>query len=471
LRQRSSKRWFAAVAVSAGVAAGLVPTVGAGPATAGERATPPLALDAGFGTAGVASVPQSAAEADRFLGVAIDGGHFYAAGFTTTGGDQAMSVTKLDARGRPDPSFGTNGTASVNVAVGGKTVELARGVVVQPDGKVVIGGPVEHDPKAAGDAARDTDVALVRFDEQGQLDPTYGTGGIARFDLSTGYAVPPTTFRGDTAWGIAALPGNRVVVSGGVPSQTAGRTDLDYAVFAVDKSGRQDMKFAGDGLLTYDRNGSADSARWIKVAPDGMIVASGYSGDATGAVTPIILRFDAKGKLDKTFGDDGALPATRFLDAVSESYSIGFQGDKIIFAGYGSDAPADKVDLYSVRLTKTGKWDKTYGNDGVARVDLAADEDRARDVTITKQGHVVAVGSTKPTPTDLSGLVMGFDANGKRLEAFGTEGASMHDFGGPNDSLWGVAPTNDGGVVVVGYKGAATGGNDDSVVLRFTGRG
>ena len=210
-------------------------------------------------------------------------------------------------------------------------------------------------PAATGDAARDADVALVRFTTSGQLDTTYGTGGVARFDLSTGITVNPTTYRADTAWGLTALPGNGIAVSGGVPTTVAGRTDMDYAVFKVDKTGKQDMSFAGDGLLTYDRNGSADSARWIYTAPDGMVVATGYSADTTGAVTPIILKFNANGKMDKSFADDGALPAIRFLDAISESYALGFQGDKIVFAGYGSDAPTEKVDLYSSRITATGK--------------------------------------------------------------------------------------------------------------------
>src|SRR5262245_1030302 len=111
--------------------AALAPSAGAG--TNGRA---PLTLDTSFGSAGVAAIPQSATEADRFLGVAVDGAHAYVAGFSTTGGDQAMTVTKLDAKGRPVPGFGTNGTATANVAVGGKTVELARGVVVQSDGKV-----------------------------------------------------------------------------------------------------------------------------------------------------------------------------------------------------------------------------------------------------------------------------------------------------------------------------------------------
>ena len=132
----------AAVALGAAMAVAL----SAIPAGAGEGATGSLALDGGFGTGGIASLPQSAAEPDRFLGVAVDGKDTYVAGFVSTGGDQAMTVTKLNAKGAPDPSFGTNGTAVKNVAVGGKAIELARGVVVQPDGKVVIGGPVEHNP-------------------------------------------------------------------------------------------------------------------------------------------------------------------------------------------------------------------------------------------------------------------------------------------------------------------------------------
>jgi hypothetical protein len=42
-----------------------------------------------------------------------------------------MAVARLGSTGELDPSFGQNGIATVNVAVGGKTAELARGVVVQ----------------------------------------------------------------------------------------------------------------------------------------------------------------------------------------------------------------------------------------------------------------------------------------------------------------------------------------------------
>lgn len=96
----------------------------------------------------------------------------------------------------------------------GKKAELARAVAVQSDGIIVIAGPIEHDTSATGDAARDTDIAVVRFNPTGQLDQTFGTNGITRLDLSTG-TVSGTAFRGDTVWDLTLLPGDQLLVIGG----------------------------------------------------------------------------------------------------------------------------------------------------------------------------------------------------------------------------------------------------------------
>jgi uncharacterized delta-60 repeat protein len=173
----------------------------------------------------------SATEADRFFAVTTTTGNgSYAAGFTTVSDDSHMAVARFGSSGGLDASFGSNGIATVNVAVGaGKKAELARSVVVQSDGKIVITGPIEHDTAATGDAARDTDIAVVRFDPTGQLDQTFGTNGVTRIDLSTG-TVFGTAFRGDTAWGLTLLPGDSLLIVGGKLAGGAGRTDTDYAV-------------------------------------------------------------------------------------------------------------------------------------------------------------------------------------------------------------------------------------------------
>jgi uncharacterized delta-60 repeat protein len=182
-------------------------------------------LDQRFGYAGIASTPLSSVTADRFLAVTVgEDGQTYAAGFVTLGTDQAiatdqaMAVARIAPDGSLDQSFDGDGIGIVNVAVDGKTAEIARGVVVQSTGKVVVGGQMEHDPTATGDAAMDTDIALSRFGPDGTLDPTFGEGGTARFDLSPGVVVPPTPpsttsgFRGDTMWGVTTLADDRIVV-------------------------------------------------------------------------------------------------------------------------------------------------------------------------------------------------------------------------------------------------------------------
>ncbi|HVG61575.1 MAG TPA: delta-60 repeat domain-containing protein, partial [Hyalangium sp.] len=91
----------------------------------------------------VQPVPVSETENDRFWAVAFDSaGKAYAAGFLAQAGDNRMIVVRFNPDGTRDTSFGTNGVASHNVIAAG-TDEMARGIVIQSDGKVVIAGTVE----------------------------------------------------------------------------------------------------------------------------------------------------------------------------------------------------------------------------------------------------------------------------------------------------------------------------------------
>lgn len=63
--------------------------------------------------------------------------------------------------------------------------------------------PIEHDPTASRDAERDTDIAVVRFDTTGQLDPTFEINRIMRLDLSTG-VVPSPLFISSHPWRVTS---------------------------------------------------------------------------------------------------------------------------------------------------------------------------------------------------------------------------------------------------------------------------
>lgn len=442
------------------------------PVTSASTTAGPLkaGLDAAYGKQGVAATPLSATEHDRFMAVAIaPDGKIYGAGFISQGGDQAMAVARVDAAGALDKTFGTNGYAVANAAVGGKTAEVARAIAIQADGKIVIGGPVEKDPKATGDAAKDTDVAVARFDNTGKLDTTFGKGGIAIIDFGAGKATSATAYVGDTSWGLG-VAGDRVVVFGSKLAAGADRVDTDYVLAALNKDGVLDTTFGTGGMVTVDSRGNGvDSPRNLIVQSDGKIVATGYSRDGDGVVSPVLIRTSATGQLDSTFGTNG-LATAKVLPGVAESYSVAQQGDKYVMAGYGRGVDAnEKVDLIVYRFTGAGQWDSTFGTNGITRIDIAKDDDRARTMTVLPDQRVLAVGSGKQTAANIDGMLVLLSKDGAPVTDFGTGGNLISDLGGPADAWYGVAVSPDKkSVIVAGYKGtdANSGGNDDAVVGR-----
>ncbi len=321
------------------------PTTQAGGETSGAAA--PTGLDASFGNGGVLALPLSPDAHDRLLAAANGpDGSVYAAGWTSPGGDNAMLVAKIGSDGKLDSAFGQGGIASVNVAVGGKAVEVARSVAVQPDGKVVISGPVEKDPKATGAAAKDTDIAVVRFDATGKPDPAFGKGGTAIIDIGAGKAVGES-YVADNSWGMAALAGGRLVVFGSSPA--ADRDDADYAILGLTSAGALDPAFGTKGITKVDVDQATDNARGVIVQSDGKLVFAGYSRDSGGVINPVLIRTGSDGKLDSGFGKDGvATDSIVVPGGVAEAYGVALQGDKYVLTGYGRGASAGREGRHDV---------------------------------------------------------------------------------------------------------------------------
>jgi uncharacterized delta-60 repeat protein len=395
-------------------------------------------------------------------------GKSYAAGFTSEGADQLMAVARLDEKGGLDKSFGKDGIASVNVATGGKAVEIARSVIVQSDNKIVIAGPVEHDVTATGDAAKDTDIALVRFDASGKPDTSFGKNGVSVIDLGAGKAVSATSYLADTAWGLGALPGNKLVVFGSKPADGSSRTDTDFVVIGLTNTGALDTAFGAGGKVVVDLGESADNPRHVLVQADGKIVATGYS-NKDGVVSPVLLRLNATGILDSTFGS-GGIATAKVLPGVAESYQVQLQGDSYVMAGYGRGAEAtEKVDLIVYRFKANGTWDTSFGNNGLVRIDIAKDDDRARNVLVLPDGRILAAGSGKRTASNIDAMLVLLSKDGAPVTSFGENGHVISDLGGPADAWYGITLSADKKyAIVVGYKGtdANSGGHDDAVVAR-----
>ena len=66
-----------------------------------------------------------------------------------------------------DPTFGEAGQVTTEFPIG----SFASAVAIQPDGKIVVVG-------AAAGASLDGEFAVARYDDDGDLDPTFGDAGM-----------------------------------------------------------------------------------------------------------------------------------------------------------------------------------------------------------------------------------------------------------------------------------------------------
>ena len=113
--------------------------------------------------------------------------------FKNGGIDGNLAVVRFNSNGSLDTLFG--GTGIVNTDFGNN--EQADDLVIQADGKIIVEGTTS--------SAGTSDFLLVRYNNDGSLDATFGTNGKVITDFGNNT---------ETAMGIVMQPDNKVVVVG-----------------------------------------------------------------------------------------------------------------------------------------------------------------------------------------------------------------------------------------------------------------
>src|SRR5262249_50306954 len=92
-----------------------------------------------------------------------------------------FALVRYTAAGAVDTTFGGKAKGKVVTDIGDRTYDLARAMVVQADGKIVLAGT-----ETLRDATGTTDLALVRYNPDGSLDTSFDLDGklTARFAAS-----------------------------------------------------------------------------------------------------------------------------------------------------------------------------------------------------------------------------------------------------------------------------------------------
>jgi uncharacterized delta-60 repeat protein len=197
------------------VVAGTSDQSGTGDNFAVARMNPGGGLDQSFAGDGRRSFGfANGANSDSGAGVAIqpDGRIVVAGNSIQSGTGQDFAVARLRPGGGLDTSFSGDGRRSFGFA-NGASGDLANGVAIQPNGKIVVAGT--SDQSGTGN-----EFAVARLNPGGGLDQSFSGDGRRSFGFANGAGA-------DFGRGVALQPNGRIVVAG---SSVQSGTGTDFAV-------------------------------------------------------------------------------------------------------------------------------------------------------------------------------------------------------------------------------------------------
>jgi len=162
-----------------------------------------------------------------------------------------------------DLTFGGGAGFATASGFESQPTEVLNAMVVQGDGKIVLGG-------RATDATTHGDFALARFNADGSLDTTFGPA-------HNGKVAVPLDNGTDEILGLALQPDGKIIAVGEVDTSVA--SSVDFGVIRLDQNGSLDTTFGpghdGKLVLPVGTGSSGDYAYAATVQSSGKIVVAG----------------------------------------------------------------------------------------------------------------------------------------------------------------------------------------------------
>jgi uncharacterized delta-60 repeat protein len=370
--------------------------------------------------------------------------------------------------GSLDTSFGGDGSSA------GSSISV-QGIALQSDGKIVVAG---------GDTVIGTgvDFALARFNANGSLDD--GSPGDSTPGDSFGIGGRVTTdFGDDENARCVAIQSDGKIVAAGHRGATSAGPDVDIAMARYNSDGSLDDGTAGDstpgdvfgtaGKVRTDFAGDEDVARDVIIQSDGKILVAGHR-EFNGNPSFALARYLPTGAPDTSFDTDGRLNTAFNGNSFANAVAVQSNG-KIVAAGavtFGIDGS----NFALARYLPNGTLDNSFGpnSNGRAFADIVPlGEDQINDLALQSDGRIVVGGFKGSFNTNNATFALArFLPTGTLDNSFGTGGIVTTDYGAfPGDFSAGinaVALQSDGRIVAAGSTRDNQFSSSEVVLARYT---
>ncbi len=297
-------------------------------------------LDPSYGSGGIVRTPIDGV--DQLFGAALTpDGKLVAVGASYGQTGQVLSVVRYTEAGSLDTSFCGSGICTYT----GTQYGTGNAVAVQPDGKIVCTGEL------LGTGA----ISVVRLLPNGDLDPSFGSGGVVQTRLGD-----PSDE--DSGKAVLLQGDGRIVVAATADLHNS----IDFSVVRYLSDGRLDPSFGSNGVVvTPAPNEQRTEA--AALLPTGKIVVTGegtYAGYASHEFR--LARYNTDGSLDAGFGSHGIVTTRFHANVIAMALAV---ADGRVIVG-GLDATTANIKYALARYNDDGSLDSGFGDGGTRTYDV-----------------------------------------------------------------------------------------------------
>lgn len=305
-----------------------------------------------------------------------DDGNIYMTGTSLTANDLDMAIW----------IFNTSGdlidTITHNNAAGGNSYDYGYSIAVDSHNRIIVSGSSYSTPSGT------EKMTVWRYDQNGQLDQSFGNGGIVVVNEDSGC---PHHCIGHS---LAIDQYGRIVVAGTTSQNAQPPFDFDIAVWRFSEDGSPDSDFVDEingyqGYVIYNSNlggDGFDGANSVVVDHYSRILVSGTIRN-TANKDMAIIRYNKNGSYDSTFGNNGVVindGAINGEDSVALGITLDYDS-RILVTGWSG------YQYMTVwKFNSNGSLDSTFNNSGLFLFD---NNTLGNDIEVDSAGRILVFGN------------------------------------------------------------------------------